>query len=61
MPRPFRVLTRRAGPVGLALTLYDLWRRLPPAQRKQLLEATRKHGPRIAAKAMKARQRRARG
>lgn len=57
MPRPFRVLTRRAGPLGLALTFYDLWRRLPPAQRKQLLEATRKHGPRIAAKAMKARKR----
>jgi hypothetical protein len=57
MPRPLRLLTRRAGPVGLALTLYDLWRRLPPAQRKQLLETTRKHGPRIAAKAMKARKR----
>lgn len=57
MPRPLRFLTRRAGPVGLALTLYDLWRRLPPPQRKQLLEATRKHGPRIAAKAMNARKR----
>jgi hypothetical protein len=57
MPRPLRFLTRRAGPVGLALTLYDLWRRLPPGQRKQLLEATRKHGPRVAAKAMKARKR----
>lgn len=53
-----RLITRRLGPVGLALTLYDLWRRLPPAQRKQLVDMTRKHGPRIAAKAMKARQRR---
>jgi hypothetical protein len=58
MPAPFRLLTRRAGPIGIVLTLYDLWRRLPPKQRKQLLEATRKHGPRMAAKAMKARRRR---
>jgi len=40
---------RRAGPVGLALTAYDLWRRLPPKQRQQLLKAMRKHGPRVAA------------
>ena len=42
---------RRMGPVGIALTAYDLWRRLSPRQRKQVLEAARKHGPRIAAKA----------
>jgi hypothetical protein len=36
------------GPVGLAFTAYDLWRRLPPSQRRRLLEATRTHGPRIA-------------
>lgn len=41
---------RRMGPVGLALTAYDLWRRLPPKQRKQVLTAARRHGPRIAAK-----------
>lgn len=52
MPR----LLRRAGPLGLALTLYDLWRRLPPKQRKQVLQATRKHGPKLAAKAVKARR-----
>ena len=27
-------LTRRLGPVGTALTLWDLWRRLPKRQRK---------------------------
>ena len=52
MPTPFRLLSRRAGPLGVVLTAYDIWRRLPPKQRKQLLEATRKHGPRLAAKAM---------
>jgi hypothetical protein len=35
------------GPLGLALTAWDLWRRLPPKQRKQLLKAARKHGPKI--------------
>jgi hypothetical protein len=48
MPR----FPRRAGPVGLALTMIDVWRRLPPEQRKQALTLARKHGPRIASKAM---------
>jgi hypothetical protein len=40
-------LGRRAGPLGLALTAWDLWRRIPPKQRKQLLKAAQRHGPRI--------------
>jgi hypothetical protein len=56
---PYRLLTRRAGPVGLALTAYDIWRRLPKKQRRQILEVTFKHGPRVAAKMMNsAKQRR---
>ena len=46
-------VARRAGPLGIALTLYDVYRRLPPKQRKQLLNLGRKHGPRIAARAMR--------
>jgi hypothetical protein len=38
----------RPGPVGIAITLYDVWRRLPPKQRKQVLELARKHGPTVA-------------
>jgi hypothetical protein len=51
MPRlnPFR----RLGPVGLALTAYDIWRRLPPRQRKQVLDAARRHGPRLATQVAK--------
>jgi hypothetical protein len=49
---PIRLLTRRVGPLGLALTAYDIWRRIPSAQRRQLLAATRKHGPRLAAQAV---------
>ena len=51
MPRLFR----RAGPFGLALTAWDLWRRLPPKQRRQVLDLARKHGPKVAARAMQAR------
>lgn len=53
MPR----LTRfgpRVGPLGLALTAWDLWRRLPPRQRKQVLELLRKHGPKVAARVIHA-------
>jgi len=50
-----RLLTRRAGPLGLALTAWDLWRRLPPKQRRQLLNLARKHGPKVAARVFQAR------
>jgi hypothetical protein len=33
----------------MALTAYDVWRRIPPEQRKQLIDATRKQAPRAAA------------
>jgi hypothetical protein len=50
-----RPLGRRAGPLGLALTAWDLWRRLPPKQRKQVLNLARKHGPKVATRVLKAR------
>jgi hypothetical protein len=40
----------RPGPVGVAITIYDIWRRLPPKQRKQAVDLMRKHGPKVAAK-----------
>jgi hypothetical protein len=53
---------RRLRPnlVGLALTAFELWRRLPPAQRKRVLQAARTHGPRAAAAILAARRNRAR-
>ncbi len=42
----------RPGPVGVAITVFDLWRRLPPKQRKLALQLARKHGPKAAAKLM---------
>ena len=44
----------RPGPVGVAIALYDVWRRLPPRQRKQVLKLARKHGPKVASRLLKA-------
>jgi hypothetical protein len=55
--RPTRLLTRRAGPIGLALTAWDIWRRLPPRQRRQIVDIARKHGPKVAARVIQARAR----
>ena len=51
-----RVGKLRPGPIGVAITLYDVWRRLPPKQRKQVLELARKHGPRVAARVLEMRR-----
>jgi hypothetical protein len=47
-----RVGRLRPGPVGFALALYDVWRRLPPKQRQQVIRLMRKHGPTAARKAV---------
>lgn len=47
-------LTRRAGALGTALTLWDMWRRLPPKQRRFLVKQARSHGPRLAKQALAA-------
>jgi hypothetical protein len=49
-----RLTTRRIGPVGVALTLWDVWRRLPPKQRRWMMQQARTHGPRIAKQAVAA-------
>ena len=40
--------TRRAGRIGLAITLWELWRRLPKEQRQQVWRQLRAHAPRAA-------------
>ena len=47
-------LTRRIGPVGIAFTMWDVWRRLPPTQRRWMMDQARTHGPRIAKQALAA-------
>jgi hypothetical protein len=44
MPR----LRPKIGPIGIALTAWDVYRRLPPRQRKLVLDLARTHGPRLA-------------
>ena len=51
---------RRAGPVGLALTAWDIWRRIPKKHRRAILRQARKHGPAVATKLIQQRQRRRR-
>jgi hypothetical protein len=44
----------RPTPWAVTMVMWDIWRRLPPAQRRQLMKAARKHGPKLAARAAKA-------
>ena len=37
--------------IGMALAAYRLWRRLPPAQKRAVLDQARRHGPKAAAAA----------
>ena len=55
MPRLGRI---RPGPIGIAITLFDVWRHLPPKQRKQVLSLALVHGPRAAAKLIEAQRKR---
>jgi hypothetical protein len=41
-------LVRRAKPTTMALLAFETFRRLPPAQRQQLLRAAQRNGPRLA-------------
>jgi hypothetical protein len=53
MPGLGRMAGRRFGAFGVALTAWDLWRRLPPAQRRMLIQQARKHGPTLVRQARK--------
>ena len=41
---------------GLAVAAWDVWRRLPPKQRKKALGLARKHGPTVAKKIVQSRR-----
>ena len=58
MPGRGKSLGRRAGLWGTAIALWKLWQRVPPKHRKRILEQARKHGPKLAKQALKARSRR---
>jgi hypothetical protein len=51
-----RLMMRRTGVVGFALTAWDLWRRIPKKQRRQIARQVRKHGPKVAKRAVEYRR-----
>jgi hypothetical protein len=46
-----RMVTRRLGPIGVALTAYDVWRRIPKQYRRRIVAEVVKQGPRLAKEA----------
>ena len=60
MPRVRYLLYRRLGPLGLVLTAWDVWKRLPAPVRRRVVHAATKRGPTVAASLRKAADRRAR-
>lgn len=48
MPRARYLFTRRLGPIGVALTAWDIWRRLPKRHRRRIAREARKHAPTVA-------------
>jgi hypothetical protein len=55
-----RMPKRRVRPVGTALLLWRIWRRLPATQRRWVGRQVRKHGPRLAKEAVARRRNRRR-
>ncbi|HVP75604.1 MAG TPA: hypothetical protein VMS63_06245 [Gaiellaceae bacterium] len=43
-----RVRKLRPGTIGAAIALWDVWRRLTPKQRAQLVRLAKQHGPKVA-------------
>ncbi len=53
-----RLKLPRAGALGAALTVWDLYRRLPKRQRRYIARQVRTHGPRLAKQVVAARKKR---
>ncbi|MHB8470150.1 MAG: hypothetical protein ACYDCH_10400 [Gaiellaceae bacterium] len=53
MPRLSKL---RPGPLAVAIAAWDVWRRLTPKQRKLALDLARKHGPKVAKRAVELRR-----
>jgi hypothetical protein len=48
MPRARYLISRRLGPIGIALTAWDIWRRIPKQHRRRITREARKHAPTVA-------------
>jgi hypothetical protein len=43
-----RVIFARRIVIALLLAAFRIWRRLPPEERRRVLDTMRRHGPRVA-------------
>jgi hypothetical protein len=48
VPRARLLFAKRMGWWGIALTAWDLWRRIPKRHRKRMLAELRRHAPTVA-------------
>jgi hypothetical protein len=55
-----RLRSLRPGPVTVTVAAYNLWKRLTPQQRRQLLALVRRHGPAVIRTAQRLRRQRRR-
>jgi hypothetical protein len=55
-----RLSKLRPGPIAVAVAMVDIWKRLTPAQRRQIMAMARRHGPTVMAKATELGRRRPR-
>jgi hypothetical protein len=55
--RANRLFPRKMGPLAVALTAYDIWRRIPPQHRRMIVAEARRHGTRVAMAAVERRRR----
>jgi hypothetical protein len=53
-----RLRKLRPGPIAVTVALFDIWKRLTPAQRRQITAMVRRHGPTVMAKATELRRKR---
>jgi hypothetical protein len=42
------LVTRRLGVIGVVLTAYDMWRRIPKQHRRRITREARRHAPTVA-------------
>jgi hypothetical protein len=48
VPRARYLITRRLGPIGVVLTAWDIWRRIPKQHRRRITREARRHAPTVA-------------
>ena len=53
-----RLRKLRPGPVAVTIAVWDIWKRLSPRQRRQIMAMVRRHGPTVMAKATDLRRKR---